>query len=160
MKYFAIIFLMVFLASCGVDNENKDDIINDEEKIIESTLWELNDEIAAIENDVVEASIEDIKSWENEIIEQPVAQNKVIKLQTKYNNPQQEVLLDIEYSLDSDNKIATISAVSPNYDGVDYFNANVQVLIGKTLAEAVDAEVTGGSLTTPAFKQALKSQLK
>jgi len=63
--------------------------------------------------------------------------------------------MTIEYSLDTDGKIETINVSATTYD-ITGFNTAAQVVIGKTIEEAKEASIAGGSLTNSAFKDALK----
>ena len=67
-----------------------------------------------------------------------------------------EVQMNIEYELDSDDKISSISVTSPNYKGMPQFNSGVQAVVGMSVQEASEYYVSGSSLTTPAFQAALK----
>lgn len=89
------------------------------------------------------------------ISEEKTAEDTVVKLDARYSNPQKEVDMTIEYSLDNENKIKTIQISATNFD-ISKYNSAVQVVIWKTIEEAKNASISGGSLTIQAFKDALK----
>jgi hypothetical protein len=70
--------------------------------------------------------------------------------------------MNIEYNLDTENKISMISITSDNWDKLGWFDTAAQdILIGKTLEEASEVGlISGASLTTAAFKEAMKEQIK
>lgn len=166
MKYIYVLFLLVFLASCGANTttEEPTSTDNDVEAIVESTLDEFNAELDELDTDTNEeasesAPVEEVMEKEestSEVVEEAEAENKVVMLQTKYTNPQTEVIMDIKYELDAEGKITSINVSSDNYDGLGDFNEAAQVVIGKTVKEASEASIAGSSLTTPAFQAALK----
>lgn len=153
MKYITFLFLSIFLVSCGqaVKQEptqsNETDTTTNE-KIKTQATEDATNEIAQEVSTPASSTVTDNQEL------------KPVKLQTKYNNPQGEVIMDVNYTLDADNKISSISITSPNYDGLWDFNTSAQTLIGKTVAEAAEADIAGGSLSSGAFEDLLESQLK
>ena len=134
MKYIIGLLLVTFLASCTSTNE---------EPII-------------IEDDINMQIQEEIDSlWIEEEEEEVSEEEKIVILDANYNNPAGPVDMTIEYSLDEENKIDFIDVRATTYD-VTGFNSEVQKLIWKTIEEAWDAELSGWTLTTEAFKEALK----
>lgn len=142
MKYITFLFLSIFLVSCGqaVDKQ----ISNNEE----------------ITNSEIEKELSSIDTTDKVSTEDSVSElSNIEKITTKYNNPKGEVTINVEYSLDSDGKIETIATTS-DYDGNADLTNNVQVVVWKTIQEAIDTDISGGSLTNAAFKNALKTQLE
>ncbi len=107
-------------------------ITNEEEKEIISEL---------------EEAINDIwnGNWENELK----------KINAFYKNPKTQVDMIIEYSLDEEGKIEKINANATTYD-LTKFDENIQILVWKTIDEAKETYISWGSLTTKAFKEAIK----
>jgi uncharacterized protein with FMN-binding domain len=69
--------------------------------------------------------------------------------------------MDIKYNLDEEGKITMIDITSDNYDGLWNFNTGAkEVIVWLTLEQASEVElISGASLTTAAFKEAIKKQL-
>jgi len=172
MKAFYAIFLLVFLASCGtavnpepevnpdtpateIQQEVSVEIDAEAEKIIEELIkiWEDDDEIWEEENAV--KSI--VPAPQIEESQDTASAPKVIELETSYTNPAGNVDMNISYSTDSDGKITEISVTSPNYKWMVGFNKNAQAVIGMSVTEASEYYISGSSLTTPAFQEALKN---
>jgi uncharacterized protein with FMN-binding domain len=88
-------------------------------------------------------------------------ESKVQLIKYSYANPAQEVYMDINYNLDQSGKITMIDITSDNYNGLGDFNtAAKEVIVGLTLQEASEVDlISGASLTTAAFKEAIKTQL-
>lgn len=180
MKFVYAVFLLVFLASCTHSQAPKSDVTSELETktATEATVEEVNQalnelevtEITIEENPepavVVEEIIDDINDAVEEVeqaqkeITEVSSEPKVVKLQTTYQNPKTNVIMDISLSLDDNEKITSISVTSNNYDGLGKFNSSAQSLIGKTIEEASEVYLSGGSLTAPAFQKALKDSLK
>lgn len=132
MKYLYLLLLTVFIASCGAKV--------DETKVVEDettteVLADINNELDTLE---VDENIADIT-----------------KIDAKYTNPAWEVDMVINYTLDWSGTIATINTTATTYD-LSQFNDAIQSLVWKTIEEAKNTEITWGSLTTDAFKKALK----
>lgn len=136
MKYLYLIILTVFITSCWAQIQEESKIVVEDQNTIEVTN-EINNEISNLD-----VTFEDNST-------------KITKLDAKYTNPAGEVDMVISYSLDSEWKIDTIDVSATTYDLKD-FNTAAQVLVGKTIDEAKDTEIAGWSLTTHAFKDALK----
>jgi hypothetical protein len=104
--------------------------------------------------------ISDLRSDDDSEGEVQEATSKVTKVQAKYNNTQQDVVLDIEYSLDDEGNISTIEITDTNgYDlWRNFSNDNLDVLIGKSLDEVDDTYISGGTWTVPAIKNALTGE--
>jgi uncharacterized protein with FMN-binding domain len=69
--------------------------------------------------------------------------------------------MDINYNLDHSGKITMINISSDNYEGLwDFNTAAKEVVVWLTLKQASEVElISGASLTTAAFKEAIKTQL-
>lgn len=132
MKYLYLLLLTVFIASCGAKV--------DETKVVEDettteVVTEINNELENL----------------NEVT--PI--KNIVKLDAKYNNPAWEVDMVIDYTLDDNGVIETIDVSATTYDLTE-FNESIKILVWKTIEEAKNTEITWGSLTTEAFKKALK----
>lgn len=133
MKYIIGLLLVTFLASCTSTNE----------------------EPIVIEDDINMQIQEEIDSLWLEEEQEESEEDKIVVLDANYNNPAGPVDMTIEYSLDEENKIDFIEVKATTYD-VSEFNTEVQKLVWKTIEEVWEAEISGWSLTTEAFKEALK----
>lgn len=181
MKAFYVLLALIFLTSCGA--EVASDPIELSNEVVEQTVEEIDEaiselpvevtdiieedtsdnrveeEISKPEEDVIQPEVE----WKDEetivVDEQAAVSPKVVELSAKYNNPAMEVVMNIEYTLDSENNISDISVTSPNYKGMPEFNAWAQGVLGMTVGEASEYYVSGSSLTTPAFQKALKNSM-
>ncbi len=98
------------------------------------------------------AEIESVED-EDEVAQE--AEAKVTKVQALYNNSRQDVVLDIEYTLDSDGKIGSIEITDTNGYDVSRNLWDLNVLVGKSIDEVEDTYISGGSLTVPAIKKAI-----
>ena len=128
-----LLILTVFIASCGAKVEETTKI---EDEITTEVTTEMNNELASLD-------------------ETNTSESNIVKLDAKYTNPAWEVDMVINYTLDENSKIETIDVSATTYDLKD-FNTSIQTLVGKTIDEAKTADIAGGSLTTEAFKKALK----
>lgn len=137
MKYLYLLVLTVFIASCGnkVEENTKELEI---EKVTTEVVSDIDNELKNLESDSFKESDID-----------------VVKIDATYTNPAWEVDMIINYSLDENSKIKTIDVDATTYD-LKEFNTSIQSLIGKTIEEAKSADIAGWSLTTEAFKKALK----
>lgn len=174
MKAFYAIFLLVFLASCGSDtvqttvapsdNLPAEEVTQEIENAIDDLPEELEDELDEQE----EESTQEESAWSDDLQEDTVeeeqaeddevSESKVEILDAAYTNPKWPVDMEIAYTLDADGKIQTISASATTYD-VAKFNDGIQSVIWLTLEEASDTYVTGSSLTSAAFNNAIKGAL-
>lgn len=148
MKYFIPLFMLLFLVSCGKDQVTPAETPKTEtakQTAVEVTDKEVDAVLHEIEDDLLNISEEDeAGSTDSEIIK------------TTYKNPKGNVNMEISYSLDADEKIASIQVSASNYD-LEKFSKGVQEqAIGKTLEEAADIYVSGSSLTTEAYQKAMK----
>ena len=136
MKVFLLLFLVMFLVSCGANTP-----------VVEETQTDTDETQMQEEIDNLEMSEEDM--------------SKVETINYSYTNPAQEVNMKIEYSLDENNTIQTLDITSDNWDKLGDFNtAAKEKLVGMTLEQASEVGViSGSSLTTEAFKEAIKTQL-
>ena len=129
------------------DDQTKDeDLVKPEDEtpveevpVEDTPAEEINDEVAAL--DVAAPDL-----------------SKTVTLDAPYNNPKWLVDMKLNYSLDSDGKIESIAVSATTYKGLGDFNDEIQSLIGSSLEEAAEYK-SGSSLTAPAFKAAIKSQL-
>lgn len=144
MKYLYTILAILVLASCTA-TETPTEVSNTEvDTAVEATTTDIENELSAIENEM---------AAEETIIADDT--NKMVKVDAKYNNPQQEVDMTVEYSLDAEGKIETINVSATNWD-LSQYNEAAQVVIGQTLEEAAKFGIAGGSETNAAFQNALK----
>jgi len=141
MKFITILLFVTFLASCTAQNVEQETTTtnNTSEEI---TLTEMDDAMWDLDNMIIDES-------------------KVEVISYSYVNPAQEVNIDIAYKLDSENKISMIDVTSSNWDELEDFNTSVkEVVVGLTLEQASEMElISGASLTSEAFKEAIKTQL-
>ena len=94
MKYLITVLAIFVLASCS-STETPTEVTNTEiDSAIESTTNDIENEISNIEENI-ETTTE-------------ATDNKMVKVEAKYTNPQQEVDMTVEYSLDSEGKIEKI----------------------------------------------------
>lgn len=133
MKYIIGLLLVTFLASCNSTNE----------------------ETIVIEDDINMQIQEEMDALWLEEEQEESEESKVVVLDANYHNPAGSVDMTIEYSLDEENKIDFIEVKATTYD-VSEFNTEVQKLVWKTIVEVWEVEISGWSLTTEAFKEALK----
>ena len=139
MKYFYALLAVVILASCTSEDKNTTEVENNTDTAaVEQTVSDIDDEVSNIDEN------------EGETME-----DKVVKLDAPYKNPKTDVDMTIEYTLDSEDKIASIDVAATTYDLTE-FNEAAQVVIGKTVEEAKETAIAGWSLTNEAFKAALK----
>ncbi|MDD3144826.1 MAG: hypothetical protein PHV23_01820 [Candidatus Gracilibacteria bacterium] len=135
MKYLYLLIVTIFIASCGTKIE-EEKMVSDDKNTVEVTN-EINNEVKNLD-----IAFDDTLT-------------KMVKLDAKYKNPAGDVDMVISYSLDNEGKIEVINLDAPNFDLKDY-NTAAQVLVGKTIEEAKNTGIAGGSLITEAFKKALK----
>lgn len=136
MKVFSLLFLVMFLVSCGTSTQVEETQPTDTQET------QMQQEI-----DDLEMSEEDM--------------SKVEVINYSYTNPAQEVNMKIEYSLNDNGEITQVDISSDNWDKLGDFNtAAKEKLIGLTLEQASETDVaSGSSLTNAAFKEAIKTQL-
>lgn len=147
MKYLYSVLAILILASCS-SSETPTEVTNTEiDSAIESTTNDIENEISNIEENI------ETSTWTNEW--ELTDSNKMVKVEAKYNNPQQEVDMSVAYSLDSEGKIETINVSATNWDLAEY-NTAAQAVIWKTLEEASEFSVAGASETNAAFQNAIK----
>jgi uncharacterized membrane protein len=81
MKNFYVLALIIFLASCG----------SVEQEVSEKEVQNAKEEVTS-----------QIESELNEIVKENLKESeKVVRIEHRYSNPQQQVILDIQYTLDS-----------------------------------------------------------
>lgn len=159
MKILILLLTITLLVSC---TNQKKEVSNNE---IENTLAVKQNNIILVEDSlnetlIVEETIKEVKKSMESLENLEKDDSKIQKFSYQYSNPAQEVDVDVSYSLDTKGKIATIYISSDNWDGLGWFNTGAQALIGKTLKEASEVGlIAWSSLTTAAFKEAIKSQL-
>ncbi len=139
MKYLLAILTIAFLVSCS--NEEVEQIV-----VVEETTMEVNEDI--------NSEMENLEVETNEV-ETTQEENNVILIDANYTNPNGLVDMTVEYTLWDNEEITSIEVKATTYDVTD-FNTEVQKLVGLTIEEAQNAEISGWSLTTEAFKEALK----
>lgn len=137
MKILSILFLVALLASCGTTTtpEQTQPVVEDQANEMENNMSEFDNE--------------------------EMDENKMETIEYSYTNPAQEVNMVIDYSLNSEGKIESINVSATNWDKLGDFDAAVKSnVIGLTLEEASEMPtVSGASITSEAFKEAIKSQL-
>ena len=140
MKAFYLVFLLVFLASCG------------SEAVVETTTQESQSEQTTQELDAQTQEIPE----EVMMNDTGASESKVQVLEAPYTNPAGPVDMEIEYTLSDQGTIETIDVSATTYD-ISKFNTAVQDVVGMTLDEASNTYVAGSSLTSAAFNDAMKS---
>ena len=165
MKYISLIIVLLLAASCTVEDKGNEENKNTKETIVEISNndsddkdWS-DDEIDEETSKEVEKTLEELNKEIDflgeldDMVE--TDESEIVKLDATYSNPKVEVDMKIEYKLDSDNKIETINVSATTYD-LEKFNTEAQVLVWKTIDEAKDTYFSWSSLTSEAFKSALK----
>lgn len=174
MKYFYVLLALVFLASCVAKSPVTPatpitPAEETNEAAMEATVDEVEEELLGLlDDDTSSEEVSDDDAMEkngdammeksdDEASEEAMEETaKVIELSAPYVNPQGNVDMTIEYTLDADDKIDSINVSATTYDLTD-FNNSAQKVIGMTVEEASNEVITGGSLTDPAFSDALKN---
>ncbi|MGB2110848.1 MAG: FMN-binding protein [Patescibacteria group bacterium] len=138
MKILSVLFLVTLLASCGTTSTTPEQT----QPIIEDQASEMDNNMSEFDNEEMD-------------------ENKMETIEYSYTNPAQEVNMVIDYSLNSEDKIESINVSATNWDKLGDFDAAVKSnVIGLTLEEASEMPtVSGASITSEAFKEAIKSQL-
>ncbi len=136
MKYLYLLVLSVFLVSCGAKAPEITTEV-DVENITNEVVSEINSELETIEDEMV-----------------PV--KDIVKIDATYTNPAWEVDMVINYTLSDTGVIETIEVSATTYDLTEFNEEVKSQLVWKTIEEAKNTEVAWGSLTTEAFKKALK----
>ncbi len=172
-------FLLVFLASCGSDTISQTTTKTTETQVaVEQTQKAIEEATAQLPESTevdVEEILEEIVDLPQEadttveiqsedepqpvaVVEKETKGSKLIELSTTYDNPKIEVVLDLDIEVDENNVIQSIDITSPNYKHkrMTEFNTKIQNVIGLTLDEASDYNVSGSSLLTSAFQAVLK----
>lgn len=134
MKYLLAILTIAFLVSCS--SEEVEQIV-----VVDETTMEVNEDINS-----------EMENLDEEVMQE---EENVVLIEANYNNPNGLVDMTIEYTLNGEEEITSIEVKATTYDVTD-FNTEVQKLVGMTIEEAQNAEISGWSLTTEAFKEALK----
>lgn len=147
------------------DNESSDDDVENDDYESSESQPEADvpdapeadeEEVSVI--DTVNTELEaEMETMENEP-EEPAA-NDLVTLKTSYKNPKTTVDMTIVYELDADEKIVSINMSAPQYDLAKFTDAISEQIVGKTLEEASEVYVSGSSLATEAYQNALKNQL-
>lgn len=145
MKAFYVVFLLVFLASCG------------SEAVVETATPETPD--AAMEQTVEDMETE-MNNMPEEVSNDEAAslESQVQVLDAGYTNPKGPVDMQVEYTLADDQTIESIEVSATTYN-VSEFNNEIQNVVGMTLEEASDTYISGSSLTSAAFNNAIKSAM-
>jgi uncharacterized lipoprotein YajG len=97
MKILVLLLTITLLASCT----------NQEKEIVTTEK---------IDTKVMEETVNDIEVSMNSLDDLIKDDSKVQLINYKYSNPAQEVNMNIEYNLDTENKISMISITSDNWD--------------------------------------------
>lgn len=154
-------------ATDGDMNSSEDDDINSEnitttDKNVTikdgDTTISIDNNTIVVEEDKSSVSIDkDDVIVSGDAIKTDSPDTKVVKVQAIYENPKQEVFINMEYQLDNNGKITKIDMTDTNYNQ-NNLQENLQVLLGKSVDEIDETYISGGSLTIPAVKEALTSQ--
>lgn len=142
MKYLYTLVLVAFLASCanpGVEQENGENT---------QTGSEINTETE---------TNQDIENEMDSTFDESNEDNEVERVEATYNNPATEVDMVVEYTLDEDDFIQSINASATTFDVSD-FNEWIQYLVGQPIEEAEEVYVSGSSLSSEAFADAVKNR--
>lgn len=145
MKAFYVVLLLVFLASCG----SEVNVETPSDPVVQETTQEMNDALAELPEEIEVSTDTSVQQWDDA---------KIVQLAAPYTNPKWPVDMQIEYSLDEQGNIESINVFATSYD-LTNFNQSIQSVIGMSVEEASDYYVSGSSLTTPAYQEALKSSL-
>jgi len=97
----------------------------------------------------------DAMDSQEESDEQAAVSSEIVTLDAWYTNPKGPVDMQVSYALNSAGTIETISVSATTYD-VSGFNSQIQSVVGMSLEEASDTYISGSSLTSAAFNNALK----
>ena len=101
---------------------------------------------------VVEATYE---GWA--ITEEEKSEGNVVELSTTYISPKTEVIMNVNYTLDENEKFSKIEVTSPNYTHMSKFNNGIQNVIWMTIEEASEYNVAWSTLGWAAFYKVLKA---
>lgn len=140
MKYLYSLVLLVFLASCT------------------NGAWVTNEETVEEENTTTEVTNSEIDEAMEETFSEEESNEGLTMLDATYTNPQAEVDMKVSYSLDENNNIAEISVDATTYD-VSAFNEKIQYLVGQPMEEAGNVYISGSSLASEAFTNAIKNNM-
>lgn len=149
MKYILSLLVLLALASCGATSPVPE---NNPETPVEPTP-------APQEQPADEEILNQIDTQTGVL--DTTAQNEVKTLDASYKDPNGQVSMTIEYSLNADNTIKSIkvggtgSDVAQNF--MQKFDTESQALVGKTLEDAASFSMAGSSLTSDAFQKAIKN---
>ncbi len=166
MKHIYIMIILLLLSSC---TDKWEEMKTKKEKRSQKVINQISkqEEIESKNNDKkLEKEIKNLEQQEqkaanqikNELKKLDINQenkSKTVKIDAPYKNPKLEVDMKIEYSLDSQNKIEKIN-ISATNDNLVWVNKQAQALIWKTIEEAKQAYFAGSSLTSEAFRNAIK----
>ena len=150
MKTFCIVITLAFLVSCWesvvVDTPIQEPTVEEQETVteIEGALDELIETTQDAEVDEGSAMEPQASDWE-----------EIVLLDATYTNPKGSVDMTIEYELGVNDIIENINVSATTYD-LTGFNDSIQSVVGMTLEEASDTYISGSSLTSAAFNNALK----
>ena len=150
-KYFSLLMLLVFLASCGTsvsDTQTPDTSLSTNETEVDDITQDL---LNQIENTMEEE--ENMLKDESAVSEE----NQVSILDAWYSNPQWPVNMVVNYSADARDTITSIEVSANNWDLSD-FNAAAQSLVGQNISEWKNLYVAWASLTSASFNQAIKNR--
>ena len=156
MKTFFILLSLAFLASCTAEAPSDEVSATPEVTVQEQTLSDIDEATANLPDtqEVVDELLSEVDEIAND-----ESEATVVELSTTYRNPTMEVIMDIEYSLDTEGKISEISLTSPNFEWISRYNDGVQPVIWMTVEQASEYVISGSSYATPAFQAALKESL-
>ncbi len=183
MKQIYALALVLFLASCGTKTIVT---TSDESATITKTSQDITQALSSLPGDTVKwewtvlskeswAKAQEGFSWAGgrgnkwpkaapiavyeggQITDEERTWWKVVELETTYISPKTEVIMNISYTLDENDKLSKLEVTSPNYTHMPKFHNGLQNTIGMTLEEAAEYHVSGSSLSSVAFKNVLKS---
>jgi len=156
-KYTILLVTLVLLTSCGSETQENGEMTNELPQVESPTdvMEELQEQTDMIEEQNTE---------ETPVSEATSSASKIITLKQNYTSPAGEELVEFDIEMDGETitnvKMTPIEVKSEITEKrMAAFSDDINdAVVGKTLAEASDISVVGGSsLTTGAFKTALKN---
>lgn len=179
MKFLPFALLLVLLASCGADKteENVTENSGTQQAIteevwteIDESLDEMNmdetsmtDETTPMEEEVLAdetlGETEEVMIIQESESEVQTVANEVVELTTSYRNPKGNVDMNISYSVDENDIITAISVQSDDYDLSDMNQSLQNDYLGLHISTAADYYKAGSSLSSEAFRDAVRESI-
>lgn len=164
-KYTILLITLTLLASCGAPSPDIEStkITNDlpQLKVPNNTLEKINQETESIERT---ENIEDTKTIENVSQDTGLETPKIIELKQTYNSPAGEEYVGFRINMNGEkiDSVEVTPILTQNEISEKRISAFAEgitnAISGKTLAQAENISIVwGSSLTTNAFKEALKN---